>query len=310
MNTPLDIKPLAHKERLSRALASLDGLSVGDALGEMLSVCSRNARQAIEQGRLPGPHWWHTDDTQMAMAVVEELSCHRGIAPDSLARRFVRRYQADPGRGYGRGARLQLEQMAEGQPWQQTSVQAFNGGSKGNGGAMRAGPLGAYYADDIPSLIEHGTRSAQITHMHPEGISGALAVALACAGVETFRSNDLDRVRSLTWTLILQNTPRGETREGLLKAAAIPLEMDAEFAARILGSGFLVTAPDTVPYAIWCALKHLDSYPEAIITTLEGDGDCDTNCAIVGSIVATHSGRENIPSEWLAAREPLDLDLS
>jgi ADP-ribosylglycohydrolase len=40
-------------------------------------------------------------------------------------------------------------------------------------------------------------------------------------------------------------------------------------------------------------------------------GDRDTNCAIVGGLVAALTGREGIPSDWLAAREPLrhDLDL-
>ncbi len=89
------------------------------------------------------------------------------------------------------------------------------------------------------------------------------------------------------------------------------MEAAAELAARVLGSGFLVTAPDTVPYALWCAARHLDDYAEALLTTLEGDGDCDTNCAIAGGIVALyrHAEGKGIPEAWLSAREGLDLDL-
>jgi ADP-ribosylglycohydrolase len=36
-------------------------------------------------------------------------------------------------------------------------------------------------------------------------------------------------------------------------------------------------------------------------------GDIDTNCAIIGGIVALGAGREGIPSAWLAAREPLNF---
>jgi ADP-ribosylglycohydrolase len=86
--------------------------------------------------------------------------------------------------------------------------------------------------------------------------------------------------------------------------------MFPENAARILGSGFLVTAPDTVPFPLWCAIRHLDTYSEALLSTLEGDGDCDTNCAIVGGIVALRTGRNSIPTKWLASREPVHLEVN
>jgi ADP-ribosylglycohydrolase len=34
-------------------------------------------------------------------------------------------------------------------------------------------------------------------------------------------------------------------------------------------------------------------------------GDLDTNCAIVGGIVALSVGFEGIPADWLAAREAI-----
>jgi ADP-ribosylglycohydrolase len=76
-------------------------------------------------------------------------------------------------------------------------------------------------------------------------------------------------------------------------------------AARALGNGSLVTARDTLPYVIWSALRSLDDYAEALVATVEGGGDCDTNAALVGSIVVARLGRSAIPSEWLAAREKL-----
>lgn len=38
---------------------------------------------------------------------------------------------------------------------------------------------------------------------------------------------------------------------------------------------------------------------------LEGLGDSDTNCAIVGGIVAARLGRGGLPADWLARREAL-----
>jgi hypothetical protein len=52
----------------------------------------------------------------------------------------------------------------------------------GNGGAMRAAPVGAFFADDLAALVEHADRSAAVTHAHAEGRAGAVAVAAAAAG--------------------------------------------------------------------------------------------------------------------------------
>ncbi|HCN76929.1 MAG TPA: crystallin J1 [Verrucomicrobiales bacterium] len=299
-----------HAERLERTRLSLDGLSVGDAFGQMLSSCARSARNVVEPGGLPSGPWWHTDDTQMAMAIVEELVAHGQIATDSLARRFAERYQADPGRGYGKGARMQLEEIAAGESWRTTAAAAFNGrGSKGNGSAMRVAPLGAWFADDPAQIVSQSTLSSVVTHSHPEGVAGSIAVSLAAAGAWASRILPLEKAREWIWDAVLGQTPAGETLEGIRKARLVPLEMSAENAARILGSGFLVTAPDTVPFAIWCAIRHLDCYSEALLATLEGDGDCDANCAIVGGIVSLRVGRDGITADWLASREPLDLRL-
>jgi ADP-ribosylglycohydrolase len=78
-----------------------------------------------------------------------------------------------------------------------------------------------------------------------------------------------------------------------------------EAVAKALGNGSLVTAPDTVPLAVWCAAHHLGNYAEAITITISAGGDCDTNAAIVGGIVALFVGRERIPAEWRKEKETL-----
>ena len=76
-------------------------------------------------------------------------------------------------------------------------------------------------------------------------------------------------------------------------------------AAKALGNGSHITAQDTVPFVLWCAAGSLDDYPAALWRTVSGFGDIDTNCAMVGGIVACATGCAGIPSAWLAAREPL-----
>ena len=197
---------------IERALLSLDGLSVGDAFGQMLSTCARSARSVVERRGLPFGPWWHTDDTQMALAIVEELNAHGQIACDSLALRFVERYQADPGRGYGKGARMQLEQIATGESWRATSASAFGGrGSKGNGSAMRSAPLGAWFADEPAQIVPQSTLSSVVTHAHAEGIAGSVAVSLAAAAAWNSRAAELEVAREQVWSAVVSHTPAGVT---------------------------------------------------------------------------------------------------
>jgi ADP-ribosylglycohydrolase len=72
-----------------------------------------------------------------------------------------------------------------------------------------------------------------------------------------------------------------------------------------VGNGSQVSAQDTVPFALWSAAQHLNNYEEALWQTVSALGDMDTNCAIVGGIVALCAGVENIPEEWHRNREPL-----
>jgi ADP-ribosylglycohydrolase len=55
------------------------------------------------------------------------------------------------------------------------------------------------------------------------------------------------------------------------------------------------------------AASHPHEFVQAVSQTISADGDCDTNAAIVGGIVALSAGRESIPVEWLKARESIQL---
>lgn len=174
--------PENHAERVERARLSLEGLAIGDAFGEMLAYNCASARARVERGLMAGP-WFHTDDTEMAFSIFEVLKCHGHIDPGELAMRFAERFRKDPERGYGSMARIILRDILAGRPWPQAAASAFSGsGSMGNGGAMRVPPLGAYFAEDLDTCLRaEAVLSAAITHAHPEGKAGAIAIAVAAA---------------------------------------------------------------------------------------------------------------------------------
>ena len=294
--------------RLDLAYDSLAGLSVGDALGAQFFMIGRSLDDLVA-GRPPVGPWEWTDDTHLACSVVAELRDHGGIDQDRLAAVFADR--CEPYRGYGAGAVMILHAVRDGTPWREAAAAAFGGqGSCGNGAAMRVAPLGAYYADRPRYAAEQAIRSAEVTHAHPEGIAGAILVAVAAAHAAAAR---LDGLRPPAVAFLDRLRPYlidGAVQRGMQRAAHL-IGRSAQEAAYELGNGSRVTAQDTVPFALWTAATYLDDYPAAIIACVRAGGDVDTTAAIVGGIVAAHTGIGNrveitgVPQAWVQAREPL-----
>jgi ADP-ribosylglycohydrolase len=242
----------------------------------------------------------------MALAIAEVLRQKNEIHQDLLAERFAIRFLENPDRGYGKGTRAFCEWMNRGVSWQQAAAITFKGGSKGNGSAMRVAPVGAYFAEAELALVAREARkSAEVTHQHPEGVAGAVAVAITAAMAWQMREASTESAAKAIFEALLSHVPDGETLQGIRKASQVDLKADPEHAAKILGNGTLVTCPDTVPYVIWSACRNLDNYTEAILDTLAGGGDTDTNCAMVGGIVILFAGKDSIPELWLERRESL-----
>jgi ADP-ribosylglycohydrolase len=295
----------AAESRRLRAYQSLEGLSCGDAFGERFFIRPDVALPLIAQRFVPAPPWIFTDDTMMAISIVEILDEHKEIHQDSLARSFATNY--DSTRGYGPAMHnLLAEVRRRPSAWRKEAQALFNGeGSFGNGSAMRVAPLGAYFADDPEMIPEQAALSAETTHCHSEAKAGAIAVALASAGAWRFRQSG--RLPSSTEFLewVAQRTPVSAVRKGIEKAALLPQGTSIEAAVAALGNGKIVSCPDTVPFALWCAAHYLDSYEQALWSTVAGLGDRDTTCAIVGGIVVMYAGVESIPKEWLISRDPI-----
>jgi ADP-ribosylglycohydrolase len=286
---------------LARALASLDGLSVGDAFGEGFM----GRRDAIERRQAStAVPWRWTDDTAMALSIVDELAVRGDVDPDALAERFAARYGAESWRGYGGTAHGILTAIGDGVSWKVAARAPFGGqGSKGNGSAMRVAPLGAYFAHDVERAIDVARRSAQPTHLHRDGEAGAIAVAVAAVMTARMAAGEMSPDGAALLGAAYEHTPPSLTRDGIELATRIPRSAPVTAAAAKLGNGSRVLCDDTVPLCLWLAARHLGDYEEAMWQTITALGDLDTNCAIVGGILAAGTGV--VPPAWLAQRETL-----
>ena len=170
------------------------------------------------------------------------------------------------------------------------------------GGAMRIAPLGAYFADDLNKVIEQATYSVEVSHTHPEAIAGGIAVAIATALAWQTRVSQIRLTKNEFLGRILQLLPESQVRDVIHRAILLDADASLSTVVSTLGNGSQTSTQDTVPFALWCVAKYMDNYEDALWYTVSGGGDVDTNCAIVGGIVAANT---DIPASWLQSREPL-----
>lgn len=291
------------ERRRSAAMRSLLSLSVGDAFGERFFRYEPTSvtLASVEARELPAGPWRWTDDTAQGAALTAHLLEHGRVDPPALALAFAEVYLADPRRGYGAGAHDLLKAIGAGGDYQELARAAFGGtGSMGNGAAMRVAPLGAFFASDLGEVAEQASLSASVSHPNINGVAGAVAVALAAAGVER------EMPSNAIWAEILARTPRSHTLEIIEEAAGIEPDSPVREVVDRIGSGSRVCAHDTVPFCLWAALGCRGSLEAALWRTVAGLGDRDTTCAIVAGILGA-SASVRIPEEWRRRTEVLPL---
>ena len=264
------------------------GTILGDAFGGPLegAMPSAAARAATRRAEAPA-RWGYTDDGAMFIAVAESLREVGTIEPSRLLDAMARRYE--PARGFGRGMKIALRAHEAGVPWREVARQAWPEGSRGNGGAVRAGAVALRRwtsPDELTAAVELATR---VTHAHPEAIEAALLqahlVALVLEDPEV--SSLLDRLeRRLRPSPFLQ-TVLPKLREGASDIAAT--------------FGTSPLAAESVPAAVAVFLRHPGSFEGAVVAAAGLGGDVDSICALVGCLAGAAHGEEALPKPWLDA---------
>jgi ADP-ribosylglycohydrolase len=284
-----------------RMMIALEALSVGDAFGDLLPMQPDEKEAALENRPLYPAPWRWTDDSNMAFSIVAVLRKFGEINQDLLAQSFADHY--DISRGYGASIHRKMRRIREEKAYWRDVIQQDEP-SYGNGAAMRIAPLGAYFADNTAKVVEQAKLSAEVTHAHPEGIAGGIAVAVAAAYACQLRGQPV-LSRQAFLDLILPHVPASEVYEKIRHARNLAPGASIELAVSALGDGRYITAQDTVAFTLWCAAGWLHDYEEALWFTVSQSGDRDTNCAIVGGIVAGYAGIDSIPQAWRECREPM-----
>ncbi len=268
------------------------GAPVEGAPAEVIAARFGEIRDFIDTGRGYG---CYTDDTQMMIALATSLAECNGIDAKHCSNMYAQFYE--PHRGYGAGTHRVMAALKKGISYKKTGRSQFKEGSFANGGAMRIAPLGLLYRNADRTAFTKAVEAAIVcTHVHPEGIDGALVQARAVALLahtsepDTFDVDHfLDELHAIARTAAMHD-----------KIAAIRqlLKEDASDQAAIARLGNGIRAVEAVPSAVWATLRYHSDPETAIIKSISFGGDTDTIGAMTGAQVGTLHGDSWFPLRW------------
>lgn len=287
------------KDKLLLASKSLTGISIGDAFGESFFGDEDLMKNYIQQRIIPESSLDFTDDTIMAIAVFKSLGKFGMINQKFLAEEFTKNYYLEINRGYGPSMHQYFRAVKSGENWKEISYSKFEGqGSMGNGGAMRASVIGAYFYDDLDQLKINAELSCEVTHANKEAIEGTKAIALAAAftvqeklGIEIFdQQNFIQRIQD--------ELSDSDMKSKLNKALYLDGNPSIELLIKTLGNGIKMTAQDTVPLVIWMLSRYRNNFEECLWNTVSALGDRDTICAMAAGISILCCDENSLP-DWM-----------
>ena len=192
--------------------------------------------------------------------------------------------------------------------------------SKGCGGVMRIAPIPLYASAHDRMSIEDAdcmaADAAEITHQHPLGF---LPAALMSHVI--FRlARDIEPTQISLKHYIMEGVaeierwktkyPEGVRQMRELAERAIHLQdngkKDLENIA-YLGKGW--TGEEALAIALFCSMKHFDSFEDAMIAAVNHGGDSDSTGAVTGNILGAALGYDAIPQFYKDDLEMLALIL-
>lgn len=305
------------------------GGALGDAIGSAIEftpwseIVLRYGHKGLQDPAFRPMNF--TDDTQMTLFAAEAVQRHRETGCELLPelRMSIRYWHATqnielnqyPPDWYrhpliANAAMLHLRSPGhtclQYGDWADGTLEYSINSSKGNGGAMRIAPL-AFGIDNRWEAFKTGCKFAAMTHGHPDGYVSAGALTSILHGI--LRGQSIRQSVDNTLEMLDQvNAGESDTYRKLAMAVTWA-EAEPRQRERIedLGRGF--TGEEAVAIAVYSALSHPNDFKEAVRLAINHGGDSDTCGLMAGQIMGAFLGSSSLPSSWISALEPTELEL-
>ena len=299
-------------ELVNKAMGSLLGLAIGDALGTTLEFKARDQYTPLTDMVGDGPfklkvgEW--TDDTSMALCLAESLlACKRHDPVDQLRRYLRWRDKGDnsvTGRCFdiGRTVDQALQNFKRDQQAYPGCQDEF---SAGNGSLMRLAPVALFYSTHVSRrepasagtqhLLEMAALSSMTTHRHPLAVAACKVMALLInhALGQSVTDNPQSNKASILSFSVAECSYLGRLPVAIEEIMAGSYRSKSR--AEIASTGYVVDSLEAALWAFW----HGRSFAEGALMAANLGGDADTIAAIYGQLAGAYYGVDGIPPHWL-----------
>lgn len=323
------------KPKLHSYIGCILGCAIGDAVGAIIERESRsNALMFVKQVVTPkewglisptcrGREWTfgqYTDDTQLSRELMISIVENGGFDPEDYANRIRMIFSEGRIVGGGQATAQAATALAQGAHWKDSGTPPPRAG---NGGPMRAAPIGLLHWNDSEALLRDAWDQAYITHQAEVSCATAVAMAMATA-MSLTASRETSHPGEYGWWMWLARFVR-RANEGVgtefaddieelaqrhfknqEKASEVlqwVLEMDKESTgpANAHWDGISPWARTSTLWALYAFMRSPKDFWKTLSTALLAGGDTDTIAAMACAL----SGAYNGDSELLQADKGL-----
>ena len=272
-----------------RAVGTLLGLAVGDAVGTTLEFCSRDSYPPLTDMVGGGPFalpvgvW--TDDTSLALALADSIVTCGTLDPTDIMARFVRWWRHGDYSPTGTCFDIGITTRTALAMFERTGgpcAGSTSPASAGNGSLMRLSPIAIWGARVGDAATREAARAqSALTHAAPACLDAcegyAMIVRAAMLGA--------DRAAALTAAAgvgaapiaaILAGSWRGKPRDAIASSGYVAHSLEA---------------------ALWC-VDQTTNYRDAVLLAANLGDDADTTAAITGQLAGALYGASGIPADW------------
>lgn len=315
---------------LSKIQGCLYGVIIGDAIGmpvELMApseILEQTDGKGITgfinplQNKIKGTRALRagdtTDDWQLTKAICDSLIRRKKFDIHDIALAHVEAYEVGTF-GWGGTTRMGMEQIKEyyesrGKSGRAPSVwpSAVEGRGGGNGVAMKIAPIGLWNGllqNHFEVISKQVIDIGRLTHSDPRATITATVVAHIIAyninydvprGMKAHEmlSDFVDIAESEEFKFDYQEDSVSKRLRKLLVGDLLFGPIENLRAA--MGTG--CQAIESVPFAIALYIRNRNDFRAGILEAVNSGGDTDTIASIVGAMIGSKLGAEEIPEEW------------
>ncbi|RAQ49282.1 ADP-ribosylglycohydrolase [Aspergillus flavus] len=290
----------------SRALGSIWGVCVGDALGGPVQFMDPGAFEPITGLEYVQPFQQpagsYSDDGSMTLALAQSIIDSHGQYNHALSIQYFvdwfttgRFSTIDRAWDVGASTRSALQSWRKRGTSDLQHVQDVINQkldveqSSGNGSLMRIAPIGLALWRDPGEARRVAREQSRVTHPVLGCLEACEVYTLLICGVLSGKNKEH------LCTIINEYNFTHSTLAQRLSNYKTPSDWQAKSAPEIRSSGWVV---DTLEVALWGFFKF-DSWAAGALAVANLGGDSDTAAAVYGGLAGAFYGFESIPTEWV-----------